>query len=119
MGHQETPARETFHPTWLGAKVVKKRGESLDTSKARSAKGTRTFRLRHPQEGEEEDQEGEDQEEEDQEEEDQEEEEPTPQTMTTTMIEDIVASAEKRARHELQIALSDLTNRVIQPRLGG
>jgi len=108
-GHQETPARETFHPTWLGAKVAKKRGESLDTSKARSAKGTRTFRLRHPQEGEEEDQEGEDQEEE----------EPTPQMMTTTMIEDIVASAEKRARRELQIALSDLINRAIQPRLGG
>jgi len=100
MGHQETPAHETFHPTWLSAKVAKKRGESLNTSKARSAKGTRTFRLRHPQEGEEEDQEGEDQEEE----------EPTPQTMTTTMIEDIVASAEKHARHELQIALSDLTN---------
>jgi len=104
-GHQETPARETFHPTWLGAKVAKKRGESLDTSKARLAKGTRTFRLCHPQEGEEEDQEGEDQEEE----------EPTPQTM----IEDIVASTEKRARREHQIALSDLTNRVIQPRLGG
>jgi len=108
-GHQETPARETFHPTWLGAKVAKKRGESLDTSKARSAKGTRTFHPRHPQEGEEEDQEGEDQEEE----------EPTPQTMTMTMIEDIVASAEKRARRELQITLSNLTNRVIQPRLRG
>ena len=108
-GHQETPARETFHPTWLGMKVAKKRGESLNTSKARSAKGTRTFRLCHPQEGEEEDQEGEDQEEE----------EPTPQIMTTMMIEDIVASAEKRARRELQIALSDLTNRAIQPRLGG
>jgi len=108
-GHQETPARKTFHPTWLGAKVAKKRGESLDTSKARSAKGTRTFRLRHPQEGEEEDQKGEDQEEE----------EPTPQTMMMTMIEDIVTSAEKRARREHQIALSDLTNRVIQPRLGG
>jgi len=78
-------------------------------SKARSAKGTRTFHLHHPQEEEEEDQEGEDQEEE----------EPTPQTMTTTMIEDIIASAEKRARRELQIALSDLTNRAIQPRLGG
>jgi len=102
-------ARKTFHPTWLGAKVVKKQGESLDTSKACSAKGTRTFRLRHPQEGEEEDQEGEDQEEE----------EPTPQMMMTTMIEDIVASAEKRARRELQIALSDLTNRAIQPRLVG
>ena len=76
-------------------------------SKARSAKGTRTFCLRHPQEGEEEDQEGEDQEEE----------EPTPQTMT--MIEDIVTSAEKRAQRELQIPLSDLTNRAIQPRLGG
>ena len=114
MGHQETPARETFHPTWLGAKVAKKRGESLNTSKARSATGTRTFRLCHPQEGEEEDQEGEDQEGEDQEEE-----EPTPQMMMTTMIEDIVASAEKRARRELQIALSDLTNRAIQPRLGG
>jgi len=109
MGHQEMPARETFHPTWLGVKVVKKRRESLDTSKARSAKGTRTFCLRHPQKGEEEDQEGEDQEEE----------EPTPQTMMTTMIEDIVASAEKRAQRELQIALSDLTNRAIQPRLGG
>jgi len=108
-GHQETPARETFHPTWLGAKVVKKRGESLDTSKARSAKGTRTFHLRHPQEGEGEDQEGEDQEEE----------EPTPQTMTTMMIEDIIASTEKCARCELQIALSNLTNRAIQPRLGG
>jgi len=108
-GHQETPAHETFHPTWLGAKVTKKRGESLDTSKARSAKGTRTFRLHHPQEGEEEDQEGEDQEEE----------EPTPQTMMTTMIEDIATSTEKRAQHKLQIALSDLTNRVIQPRLGG
>ena len=83
MGHQETPARETFHPTWLSVKVAKKRGESLDTGKARSAKGTRTFCLRHPQEGE-----GEDQEEE----------ELTPQTMTTTMIEDIVTSAEKRAR---------------------
>jgi len=99
-GHQETPACETFHPTWLGTKVVKKRGESLDTSKARSAKGTRTFCLCHPQEGEEEDQEGEDQEEE----------ELTPQTMTMTMIEDIIMSAEKRARHKLQIALSNLTN---------
>jgi len=108
-GHQETPTRETFHPTWLGAKVMKKRGESLDTSKARSAKGTRTFCLHHPQEGEEEDQEGEDKEEE----------EPTPQMMTMTMIEDIVASTEKRTRHELQITLSDLTNQVIQPRLRG
>jgi len=78
------------------------------------AKGTRTFRLRHPQEGEEEDQEGEDQEEEDQEEE-----EPTPQTMMTMMIEDIVMSAEKRTQRELQITLSDLTNQAIQPRLGG
>jgi len=103
-GHQETPTHETFHPTWLGVKVAKKRGESLDTSKAHSAKGTRTFRLRHPQEGEEEDQE---------------EEELTPQTMTMTMIEDIVVSAEKRAWHELQIALSDLTNLAIQPRLRG
>jgi len=42
--------------------------------------------------------------------EDQEEEEPTPQTMTMTMIEDIVTSAEKHARRELQIALSDLNN---------
>jgi len=108
-GYQETPAHETFHPTWLGAKVAKKQGESLDTSKARSAKGTRTFRLLHPQEGEEEDQDGEDQEEE----------ELTPQTMMTMMIEDIVVSAEKRARHKLQIALSDLTNQAIQPRLGG
>jgi len=73
-------------------------------SKAHLAKGTRTFHLRHPQEGEEEDQEGE---------------EPTPQTMMMTMIEDIIVSAEKHARHELQIALSDLTNRAIQPRLGG
>ena len=103
-GHQEMPTHETFHPTWLGAKVVKKRGESLDMSKARSAKGTRTFCLCHPQEGEEEDQE---------------EEEPTPQTMTMTMIEDIVTSAEKRTRCKLQIALSNLTNRAIQPRLGG
>jgi len=90
-------------------KVVKKRGKSLDMSKACSAKGTRTFHLHHPQEGEEEDQEGEDQEEE----------EPTPQMMTTMMIEDIVMSTEKRARHELQIALSDLTNQAIQPRLRG
>jgi len=44
-------------------KVVKKQGKSLDTSKARLAKDTKTFHLRHPQEGEEEDQEGEDQEE--------------------------------------------------------
>jgi len=79
-------------------------------SKAHLAKGTRTFRLRHPQEGEEEDQEGEDQEEE---------EEPTPQTMTMTMIEDIVVSAEKCTRHELQIALSNLINQAIQPRLRG
>ena len=85
---------------------MKKREESLDTSKAHSAKGIRTFHLRHPQE---EDQEGEDQEEE----------EPTPQTMTMTMIEDIVASAEKHAQCELQITLSSLTNRAIQPRLGG
>ena len=103
-GHQEMPARETFHPTWLGAKVAKKRGESLDTSKACSAKGARTSCLRHPQGGEEEDQE---------------EEEPTPQMMTTTMIEDIVTSTEKRARRKLQIALSNFTNQAIQPRLGG
>jgi len=108
-GHQEMPARETFHPTWLGAKVAKKRGESLNTSKACLAKGARTSCLCHPQGGEEEDQEGEDQEEE----------EPTPQMMTTTMIEDIVASTEKRARRELQIALSNFTNQAIQPRLGG
>ena len=87
MGHQETPACETFHPTWLGVKVTKKQGESLNMSKARLAKGTRTFHLRHPQEGEEEDQEGEDQEEE----------ELTPQTMMMTMIEDIVASANSKS----------------------
>ena len=100
MGHQETPAHETFHLTWLGAKVVKKRGESLNTSKACLAKGARTSCLCHPQGGEEEDQEGEDQEEE----------EPTPQMMTTTMIEDIVASAEKRTQRKFRITLSDLTN---------
>jgi len=92
MGHQETPARETFHPTWLSVKVAKKRGESLDTSKACSAKGTRTFCLHHPQEGEEEDQEGEDQEEE----------EPTPQTM--------IDDNDRRHRRERREACSARTS---------
>jgi len=39
--------------------------------------------------------------------------------MTMTMIEDIVVSAEKCAWCELQIALSNLTNRAIQPRMSG
>jgi len=77
-------------------------------SKAHLAKGTRTFHLHHPQEGEEEDQEGEDQEEE---------EEPTPQMMTTMMTEGIVASAENCAWCEPHTALSGLINRAIQLRI--
>ena len=77
---------------------MEKQGKSLDMSKACSAKGTRTFHLRHPQE-EEEDQEG----------------EVTPQMMMT-MTGGIIMSAEKCALCKLQNTLSDLINRTIQLR---
>ena len=100
MGHQETSDHRTSRPTWLGVKVMKKQGKSLDTSKACSAKGIRPFCLCHPQE-EEEDQEG----------------GVTPQMTMTTMTEGIIVSAEKCAQCKLQIALSNSINRAIWLRI--